>query len=198
MNLTALLPPARAFFENPESCFHLLDALPLALAVFTPDGGLIFANRACLALDDSWQARAATQISQRDAQCLFPLNQDGRTAYLACWPSALPAHTEPPEIVQAKQYIADHWREAFVPAQAARALNISVRQLYSLFQKHTTTSPGEYHKQCLVEHIKQKLADPTLMISEAFAACGQDSRGWISRVFKQATGLSPRKYRARL
>jgi|GEM_PF-6376914 len=190
MDYTDLLPPARAFFETPEACFHLLQQLPIAIALFTPKDELIFANPACLTLADGWQANC-------DA-ARFPLLHEGRLVYTLCLPTTARPRREHPEVTRAKAYIAANWREDFCPERVAKALNISVRQLYNLFQKHTDTSPAEYHKRCRVEHIKQALGDPTLTICEAFSACGQDSRGWIARAFKQITGLSPRQYRAEL
>jgi len=58
--------------------------------------------------------------------------------------------------------------------------------------------PGDYHKRVKVNHIKEKLADKNMMIAEAFAACGEDSRGTYARVFKEVTGTSPKEYRASL
>ena len=46
--------------------------------------------------------------------------------------------------------------------------------------------------------IKEKLADKSLSIKEAFAACGEDSRGWTLRVFKDITGLTPTQFRKEL
>ena len=59
-------------------------------------------------------------------------------------------------------------------------------------------TPGDYHKKVKVDHIKEKLEDKNLSVKEAFAACGEDSRGWLSKVFKEITGLSPKQYREKL
>jgi len=80
----------------------------------------------------------------------------------------------------------------------AKAVNMSVAQLYSIFKRHTGITPGEYHKKIKIDHIKEKLADKTLSIKEAFAACGEDSQGWMLRVFKEITGMSPKQYRESL
>jgi AraC-like DNA-binding protein len=59
--------------------------------------------------------------------------------------------------------------------------------------------PGEYHKKIKIEHIKEKLADKSLTIKEAFAVCGEDSRSkFAKKGFKKLTGMSPSEYRKSL
>ena len=48
------------------------------------------------------------------------------------------------------------------------------------------------------EHIKEKLADASLSIKEAFAACGEDSQGRFAKTFKDIAGLSPLHYREQM
>ena len=71
---------------------------------------------------------------------------------------------------------------------------MSVAQLYKIFKQHAGMTPGKYHLQCKIEHIKEKLSDKNLTIKEAFAACGEDGNGWISRVFKKVTGMTPKEF----
>ena len=59
-------------------------------------------------------------------------------------------------------------------------------------------TPSEYFKKVKVDHLKEKLADKTLSIKEAFAACGEDSQGWVVKIFKEVTGISPKNYRESL
>jgi YesN/AraC family two-component response regulator len=49
-----------------------------------------------------------------------------------------------------------------------------------------------------VERIKEKLADKSLSIKEAFAACGEDSQGWMAKVFKEITGINPSDWRQKV
>ena len=103
-----------------------------------------------------------------------------------------------PEVVKTKEYIDAHWQDEYDSKVFAKAVNMSVAQLYSIFKRHTGITPGEYHKKIKIDHIKEKLADKTLSIKEAFAACGEDSQGWMLRVFKEITGMSPKQYRESL
>jgi AraC-like DNA-binding protein len=103
-----------------------------------------------------------------------------------------------PDVARAKEFIESEWLAEFDPGAVARSVNMSVRQLYALFQQHAGMTPGSYYKQVKVAHLKRALEDRDRSIAEVFLACGTDSRGAYARIFKQLTGLSPREYRASL
>ena len=94
-----------------------------------------------------------------------------------------------------REYIDTHWQEEYDPKTVAKSANMSVSQLYIIFKQHVGMTPGSYHKKVKVDHIKEKLADKNLLIKEAFAACGEDSQGWMLRVFKEITGVTPKQFR---
>ena len=100
-----------------------------------------------------------------------------------------------PDLARAKAYIDTHWQQEFEPEAVAKHVNMSVSQLYNIFNKHVNMTPGDYFRQCKVEHIKEKLKDANLSIKEAFAACGEDYRGAYAKVFKKVTGVTPTEYR---
>lgn len=129
---------------------------------------------------------------------LFPVWDGDRLAYVVNLFMVKSMYKGKPDVVKVQRYIEDHWREEFDPKVVARSVNMSVRQLYSLFKQHVGMAPGSYYKQIKVSHIKEKLADKSLTIAEAFAACGEDSRGTYARVFKEYTGMSPKEYRANI
>jgi len=99
------------------------------------------------------------------------------------------------DVVRAKEYIDSHWKGEYDAQAVAKSVNMSVTQLYKLFKQHTGMTPGDYHKKVKVERIKEKLKDKDISVKEAFAACGEDSRGWILRVFKEITGMTPTQWR---
>ena len=103
-----------------------------------------------------------------------------------------------PDVVRAKEYIDNHWQGEYDAETVAKSVNMSKTPLYNLFKQHTGMTPGDYHKKVKVEHLKEKLADESLTIKEAFAACGEDSRGYAAQIFKKVTGLSPLEYREKL
>ena len=100
-----------------------------------------------------------------------------------------------PDVAKAKEYIDNHWQGEYDKEAVAKAVNMSVSQLYSLFKQHVGMPPGEYHRKVIVDHLKEKLSDKNLSIKEAFAACGEDSQGWAVKVFKEVTGISPKQFR---
>ena len=100
-----------------------------------------------------------------------------------------------PEVAMAKAYISQNWKGKFDSGKTAKYLNISVTQLYRLFKQHAGITPGEFHRQCKIDYIKEKLSDKRLSIKEAFMACGEDSQGWIKKVFKDVTGFTPLEWR---
>ena len=100
-----------------------------------------------------------------------------------------------PEVLRAKENISLAWRGKFDAEATAESLAMSVTQLYRLFKEHLGMTPGSYHKLCKIEHLKEKLIDKNLTVKEAFKACGEDSRGWVAKVFKELTGLSPAEFR---
>jgi len=100
-----------------------------------------------------------------------------------------------PEVAAAKAYIDENWLEEFDSTAMARAVNISGSSLYHLFKQHAGMTPKEYYNKVKLEHIKEKLADKTLTVAEAFSLCGTDSRGGFIKTFKEMTGMTPTEYR---
>ena len=103
-----------------------------------------------------------------------------------------------PDMAKAREYMDTHWQDEYDCHSVAKSVNMSVTQLYSLFKQNIGMTPGEYHNKVKVDYIKEKLDDKNLSIKEAFAACGEDSRGWFLRVFKETTGMTPSQYRENL
>ena len=103
-----------------------------------------------------------------------------------------------PYVAHAKEYIDTHWKEEFNSKALALSVNMSKTPLYDQFKKETGLTPGDYYRKCKVEHIKEKLADDSLSIKEAFAECGEDSKGSFLKAFKKHTGFSPREFRENL
>ena len=126
---------------------------------------------------------------------LYPIMDGEKPAFVVFVMNVKKLYYGRPDLARAREYMDTHWKDKYDPEAVAKAMTISVSQLYSLFKQHTRMTPGDYHKQCKVEHIKEKLKDENLSIKEAFAACGEDSHGWFPKVFKEITGKSPKEYR---
>ena len=125
---------------------------------------------------------------------LSPLWNGEKIAYILCVFVVKRIYQGRSDAVYAREYIDSHWQDEYDPRTVAKSVNMSVTPFYQLFKQHIGMPPGVYHKKVRVEHIKEKLAEKNMTIKEAFAACGEDSRGRIARVFKEVTGMSPTKY----
>ena len=126
---------------------------------------------------------------------LYPVKDNGRLVFVVFVSIVRKIYFGNPDIIRVEEYIDSHWQNDFDPASVAKSINMSERQMYKLFKHDTGMTPGEYYRNCIVEHLKEKLADKNLNIKQAFLACGEDSRGRIARTFKEVTGMSPREYR---
>ena len=129
---------------------------------------------------------------------LYPVFRGEKLCFVVCLFFVTHLYYGRPEVVKTKEYIDTHWKDQYDSKLVAKEINMSVAQLYNLFKRHTVITPGDYYKKVKIDHIKEKLADINLSIKEAFAACGEDSQGWILRVFKEITGVTPKQYRKEL
>jgi len=100
-----------------------------------------------------------------------------------------------PEVAAAKEYIDSHWLDKFDARAVAKAVNVSYSTMAHLFKQHAGMTLQDYYQQVKVEHIKDKLADKSLTVAEAFSFCGEDSRGAIAKTFKNLTGMTPTEYK---
>jgi len=126
---------------------------------------------------------------------LFPVMKDKKVVFVVFVFVVKHLYLGRSDVAMAKEYIDTNWQKEYDAEAVARHVNMGVTHLYKLFKEHTGMTPGDYHKKVKVERIKEKLADKNLAIKEAFAACGENSRGWMSKVFKKTTGMSPLAYR---
>jgi len=127
---------------------------------------------------------------------LYPVWNGEKLAYVVCIFFVKNLYKGRHDVLKAKEYIDKYWYHDFNPHSLARSVNMSVSQLYRLFKQLAGVTPGEYYRKCKVDHIKEKLLDKSLTISQAFSSCGENSRGAFARVFKEITGMSPRKFRS--
>lgn len=99
---------------------------------------------------------------------------------------------------QAGQYIEQHLSDPeLTPATIAAAHYVSTRYLHKVFQREGITVAGLIRARRL-EKIRRDLADPLLAgrpVSEVGARWGLTSASQVSRLFRDAYGISPREYR---
>ncbi len=105
---------------------------------------------------------------------------------------------EAPIVRRARRFIEDHYSENLSLAKVAGMVNTSTFYFCKLFKKATGLTFTEYLGRSRVEKAKGLLANPTLRVSEIAFEVGFQSLSQFNRVFKEITGASPTKYRARV
>lgn len=99
------------------------------------------------------------------------------------------------EVVMAKDYIEAHWMEPFDSKRVAKAANMSPSRFQWLFRSETGFSPHDYYIETKMNHIKERLMDSSLNVSQAFNACGTEYNSHYAGLFKNHTGYTPTQFR---
>jgi YesN/AraC family two-component response regulator len=107
-------------------------------------------------------------------------------------------NSEPPAIVRAKQYIAEHQGEELSLGEVAKAVNTSTFYFCKLFKKATGLNFTDYVSRVRVEKAKNLLLNPNARVSEVAYEVGFQSLTHFNRVFRKIVGESPTEYRRRL
>lgn len=103
-----------------------------------------------------------------------------------------------PHLAAAIAYMKAHLDEPVSPTVIAGNLGISARQLERLFGKYLNTSPKKYYMEMRLERARHLLVQTEMSITEVAVACGFESPGHFSRVFRTAFGITPMMQRGRL
>jgi AraC family transcriptional regulator len=127
----------------------------------------------------------------------FPMKKEGKPEYIVVVFRQSRDYEGRREYIKAKEYIDNNWERFDIDA-TAKAAGLSRSRLTKIFKELASISPWEYCMRVRINKIKEKLADPNLSVSQAFAACGVDYNGHYARIFKQYTGLTPLQYRKSL
>jgi AraC-like DNA-binding protein/ligand-binding sensor protein len=107
-------------------------------------------------------------------------------------------NTEPPVITRAREYIQEHQTEKLSLSQVAKAVNTSTFYFCKLFKKVTGINFTDYLSRVRIEKAKNLLLNPNLRVSEIAFEVGFQSLTHFNRVFKNAVGQSPTRYREHL
>lgn len=99
------------------------------------------------------------------------------------------------EIVKGKEYIDNHWQEAFNMDKLATAVHMSKYHYLKKFKEYLGITPYDYYQDVKIAKIKEKLRETNLSITQVFDDCGVDYNKGFARVFKRKTGMTPSEYR---
>lgn len=105
---------------------------------------------------------------------------------------------EPPMIRRAKAYIAGHHADPVSLRDIANAMHVSTFYFCKMFKKATGMTFTDYLGRVRVEKAKNLLCNPHLRISEIAYGVGFQSLTHFNRLFRELTGESPTRFRAKL
>ena len=129
---------------------------------------------------------------------LYPVWDDDKLAYVVNLMIIRSVYQGNPIVAKATEYIDSHWMDEFDACAIAKTVCTNPKYLNVLFKQNTGMKLSDYYKKIKVDHIKEKLLDKNLFITEAFSLCGGDNRGTVGRTFKELTGMTPKEYRESL
>lgn len=92
-------------------------------------------------------------------------------------------------------YIHEHYAEKISIRELASAVFLSERECYRVFQNHLRMTPADYIRSYRIQIACQMLAESQVPVTEVGIACGMENSSYFGKVFREATGCTPRQYR---
>ncbi|UZO79299.1 AraC family transcriptional regulator [Aquimarina sp. ERC-38] len=122
-------------------------------------------------------------------QLLQYLDDDGETS------SNIPRNSDIKYIEAAASFIKDNVSESMSVSNIAKIVGISQKKLQRGFQSHFKLSINDYIKEKRMEKLVDLLINTDLSISEISYEIGIQSKSYVSKLFKDKYGVSPKTYR---
>ena len=98
-------------------------------------------------------------------------------------------------MIDAQQWLHEHFAEPLSFTELARHLGLSQRTLNRRFKLATGLSPGRYLQQVRLEQARELLRDSNLSIAEIAMSVGYQDIGYFSTLFREHMAQSPTAYR---
>jgi len=98
-------------------------------------------------------------------------------------------------IKKAKSVITENLDQNVSPERIASEMGVSYSLFRQQFKKYTGFSPVQYQIQLRIQKAREMLINTDLSIKEIADSLGFDSLYYMSRIFKQKTGKTPREIR---
>lgn len=98
-------------------------------------------------------------------------------------------------VQRVQQYLREHFHEDISLEQLAKQFNFSSAYLSKIFLKHTGEAPSKYIATLRINEAKRLLKHRRdLPVKAVGELVGYGDPFYFSRIFKQATGMTPREY----
>ena len=98
-------------------------------------------------------------------------------------------------VYRAMEYIRSNFGRKITLEEIASYVHLSGSHLSGTFHKETGQTISAYINHVRIEKSKQLLAASQTPIAEVAALCGFEDQSYFSRVFRQGTGVSPKRFR---
>lgn len=105
-------------------------------------------------------------------------------------------HTLPSYLVQAKNYIKEHYADTLTLSYLAKIVCVNPAYLSSRFAKHCGQNFLEYLTDFRINKAKDLLKHTNLQIQEIADQIGYNDVTYFNRIFRRETGLTPGLYRS--
>ncbi len=102
---------------------------------------------------------------------------------------------EDPKLVQVAYFIREHAFEPITMSDILKEVPMARRSLERRFQKAFGRSPVDEIRRIRVDRARKLLAETDLTMQSIAEACGYATYNYLTRVFKQITGMTPIDYR---
>ncbi len=100
-------------------------------------------------------------------------------------------------VAAAVRYLDAHFAEPLRVEQVAASVFLSPDRFTEVFARTMGRTPRDYIRHLRVEHARRLLATTGLSVSEVGQAAGFGEAAYFTRVFRAATGTTPREFRRR-
>ena len=105
---------------------------------------------------------------------------------------------KPPLLIEAKEYMEEHYSESISAADIATSIGISESLLFKLFRGNEDTTPTEHLRSIRLQHAEQLLlSDTNIKISDVAQRCGFSDSAYFCKVFRAETGMTPKNYQSK-
>ncbi len=101
-------------------------------------------------------------------------------------------------LTKAIQIMSERIANPVSPSVIAEQIGISTRQLERLFGKYLNASPKKYFMELRLEKARNLLIQTESSVTDVAFACGFESAGHFSRVYRATYGVTPMLQRSRL
>ena len=163
-------------------CVSVMSRLLLELH---PDGHLLL-NDLNAVVQDIYRHRTAGPILQLVEEKLRQLVRSAMDRY--------DEHRKAGYVDRVVQYVHEHYHENISFSALAKQLHVTRNHLSFLFKKETGVSFMTYLTQYRIRRAKELIRQNRYMIYEIAEMVGYPDAAYFSRVFKNATGMSPTEY----